>query len=190
MSEENGVRASYLEQTALTTRFEPPRNSTENHGEMAGIESVLWPTVARKRCQGAINPTDYCFVERWHRYEASKTWRRHVTGDATNVSKEKGVCGEWEGGTRCFISSSTAELCISSHQSTEKPFGCAHFSSNESILAQLIILYLETRLKKSVVFGLRNNSKHVRKVLIRFLNRRVPIQFNELRDHVSSGQCL
>ena len=60
---------------------------------MFGVETVLWRTTAQKRGQwyrGVVEAAD-CFMTRWHRDEAERSWLRHAAEDAKSDDKGKAV---------------------------------------------------------------------------------------------------
>ena len=58
-----------------------------------GVETVLWPTAAKKGRQwyrGVVEAAE-CFMARWHKDEAESSWQRHATEDAKSDDKGKGM---------------------------------------------------------------------------------------------------
>ena len=65
-----------------------------------GVETVLWPTAAKKGgkwYRGIVEAAE-CFMTRWHRDEAESSWLRHTTEDAKSDDKGRGE--EEERGSR------------------------------------------------------------------------------------------
>ena len=69
---------------------------------MLGVETVLWPTAAKKVITGLPRPYHHsgkwyrgvveaaeCFM-RWYRDEAGSSWLRHTTEDAKSDDKGRG----------------------------------------------------------------------------------------------------
>ena len=70
--------------------FRATGGSTENFPVLFGIETVLWPTVAKKGgkwYRGVVKAAE-CFMARWHRDEAESSWLRHAAED--DKSDDKG----------------------------------------------------------------------------------------------------
>ena len=64
--------------------FRTTEGSTESVSLVFGVETVLWPTVAKncgKWYRGVVEAAE-CFMTRWHRDEAESSWLRHTTEDA------------------------------------------------------------------------------------------------------------
>ena len=65
---------------------------------MFGVETVLWPTAAKKggkSYRGVVEAAE-CFMTRWYRDEAESSWLRRATEDAKSDDK-KGKGGGGKG---------------------------------------------------------------------------------------------
>ena len=59
---------------------------------MFGVETVLWPTAAKKGGKwylGVVEAAEW-FTTRWHRADAESSWLRHATEDAKSDDKGRG----------------------------------------------------------------------------------------------------
>ena len=71
--------------------FRGTEGSTDSLPLQLGVETVLWPTAAKKGgkwYRGVVEPAD-CFMARWHRDEAESSWLRHAAEDAKKDDKRK-----------------------------------------------------------------------------------------------------
>ena len=62
--------------------FRATEGSTESVPLVFGIETVLWPTAAKKGgkwCRGVVVAAK-CFMTRWHRDESESSWLRRNRG--------------------------------------------------------------------------------------------------------------
>ena len=69
--------------------FRATAGSTESVPLVFGVETVLWPTAAKKGgkwYRGVVEAAEI-FVTRWHRDEAESSWLRHATEDAKSDDK-------------------------------------------------------------------------------------------------------
>ena len=74
--------------------FRATEKSTKSVHLVFGVETVLWPTAAKKggKWYQRVVEAAGCFTTRWHRDEAESSWLRHTTQDAK--SDHKGMGGE------------------------------------------------------------------------------------------------
>ena len=75
--------------------FRATEKSTKSVHLVFGVETVLWPTAAKKGgkwYRGVVEAAE-CFMTRWHRDEAESSWLRHATEDAKSDVKERAVGG-------------------------------------------------------------------------------------------------
>ena len=76
--------------------FRSTEGSTENSPLLFGVETVLWPTVAKKGAKwyrGVVEAAE-CVMARWHRDEAESSWLRRAAEDAKSDEKGKGRGGQ------------------------------------------------------------------------------------------------
>ena len=69
--------------------FRATEASTESVPLVFGVETVIWPTAAKKGgkwYRGVVEAAE-CFMTRWHRDEAESSWLRHATEDAKSDDK-------------------------------------------------------------------------------------------------------
>ena len=73
--------------------FRAIKGSTESVPLVFGVETMLWPTAAKKggRWYRGVVEAAKCFMTRWHRDEAESSYRRHAKGDAKSDDKGRGV---------------------------------------------------------------------------------------------------
>ena len=75
--------------------FQATEGCTESSPLQFGVDTLLWPRVAKKTgkwYRGVVEAGD-CFRSRWHRVEAQKSWLRHAAEDAKNGDKRRGGGG-------------------------------------------------------------------------------------------------
>ena len=73
--------------------FRATEGSTKSVPLVFGVETVLWPTAAKKGgkwYRGVVEAAE-CFMTRWHRDEAESSWLRHATEDAKSDDKGRGA---------------------------------------------------------------------------------------------------
>ena len=72
--------------------FRAIEGSTESIPLVFGVETVLWPTAAKKGGEwyrGVVEAAN-CFMTRWQRDKAESGWLRHAAEDAKSDDKENG----------------------------------------------------------------------------------------------------
>ena len=77
--------------------FEATQGSTDSSPLLFGVETVLWPTAAKKSGnwhRGGVDAADR-FMTRWHRGEEEKSWQRLTVEDvkSSNQGKSGGLGG-------------------------------------------------------------------------------------------------
>ena len=80
--------------------FRATEGSTESFPLVFRVQTVLWPTAAKKggKWYREVVEAGECFMVRCHRDEAESNWLGHAAEDAKSDDKEKGTDG-W-GGSR------------------------------------------------------------------------------------------
>ena len=80
--------------------FRATEASTQSVPLALRVETVLWPTAAKKgwKWYRGVVETAECFMTRWHRDEAVSSWLRHATENAK--SDDKGRRGRQGRGSR------------------------------------------------------------------------------------------
>ena len=75
-----------------------------------GVETVLWPTAAKKgrKWYRRVVEVAECFMTMWLRDEAKRSWLRHATEDAK--SDDKGRRGGERGAAELMLPSTIAEI--------------------------------------------------------------------------------
>ena len=64
---------------------------------MFGVETVLWPTAAKKSGKWFRGVVVDRLIKRWHKGEAERSWLRHAVEDAKSGDKRKpGGRGGWQ----------------------------------------------------------------------------------------------
>ena len=64
--------------------FRTTEGSTASVPLVFGVETVLWPTAAKKggKWYRGVVEAAQCFMTRWHRDEVESRWLRHAAEDA------------------------------------------------------------------------------------------------------------
>ena len=90
--------------------FRATEGSTKSIPLVFIVETVLWPTVAKKGgkwCRGVVETAE-CAMMRWLRDKAERSWPRHAIEDAK--SDDKGRGGGKEGAAVLIMLSTNAEM--------------------------------------------------------------------------------
>ena len=90
--------------------YRATEGSTESVPLVFGVETVLWPTAAKKggKWYREVVQSLECFMTRWQKDEAESSWLQHETEDAK--SDDQGRAGGKRGAVVVILLSMTTEL--------------------------------------------------------------------------------